>query len=119
MAAAFQGGADARAAASEKERRGGGVAWRRGRHGLSEGEKAPGEAAALAKEGPGRRGRDSHSGLRGDALWREVGQPDAGDPAGRGVDPALSGGAAGDGGDGGGVAVRAVGGNGSAPTRKD
>ncbi len=88
--AALIGGEDCRPTASGKERRGGGVARARERHGVSEGAEAPCEATAVAEEGPGRRrlgpdasGRGSHSGLRGDALGREVGQPDAGDPVAR------------------------------------
>jgi hypothetical protein len=51
------------------------LARARGSHGLSEGEKARGEAAAAAEERPGRSGRSSHFRLRSDAVGQEVGQP--------------------------------------------
>src|SRR5439155_1319072 len=99
------GARDRRATASGQERWGDWLAWRRGGHGLFERAKAGSEAPSAAQEGSGGRGRGSDSGLRNDAPGRETREPDVRDFVARRIDAAVSGGVAGDGGNGGGLAV--------------
>src|SRR2546427_6190621 len=102
---AVVGGGDGGAAAPGEERRGYRLARSGARDGLPERAQAAGEAAALAEEGDEERRRGSGSGLRSDAGGREAGEPGAGNSAARSLDSTIREGVAGDGRDGGRVAV--------------
>ena len=102
------GGAVASGQERSKTRRGGRrdrVAWAWKRHGMPARAKVAGGAAPSAEEGSGEGWRGSHPGPRSDASRREAGPPDVGDSAAGALDAAVWSGVAGDGGDGGGVAV--------------